>query len=369
IRGVPSPPIRTARSRPSNTARYRGSPSPACRSAKWAASSNNAASASTRAAWQASTASNVSTTSRSPTTRDSIPRTLSTTTDSFHGSTAKPLEAMVSTSPSPGVVSTSPPPGAVRRARPPSTSEANRGGRRHLGAHGPPQLSHRTLPALFHQPGMVSRDQVPATEVRRSQRVDPEADVGLRGRPLRGGLARIGRPDPPAAFVPRGCTVCHLDHDVARGPPGPVLQSVREIDQPPPQTVVSRHVRGGPRPADPRQQRVLYTDCANLDGADQVEVHQPAEQRQSRRRTARQSPHNHLAVWPRQLPLVRTPEHGESDVHTVAPSEEHPPGLLVAELLRPLRADSRVVAEGADHRPEFRGGEVALPHPLRNLRV
>src|SRR5680860_409092 len=62
IIGVDSPPIRTARSVPGGVPRRAGSESPGLRSAKWVASSNISASATSRTSKSDSTASNVPTT-------------------------------------------------------------------------------------------------------------------------------------------------------------------------------------------------------------------------------------------------------------------------------------------------------------------
>src|SRR4051794_3882727 len=76
-------------------------------------------------------------------------------------------------------------------------SEAERGARREVGAHGPPQLGDRAPAALGHEPRVLQGGEVAPSEVGGSQGLDGKAYVGLGARLLHGGPAGVVGPDPP----------------------------------------------------------------------------------------------------------------------------------------------------------------------------
>src|SRR3954452_16209450 len=84
------------------------------------------------------------------------------------------------------------------------TSEGDRRSRGDVAAHGPPQLTDGTTPALLDEPGALQGEQVGPAEVCRAESLDPDAQVGGSRRPLHHRLPGVAGADPPVAGVPGG---------------------------------------------------------------------------------------------------------------------------------------------------------------------
>ena len=175
--------------------------------------------------------------------------------------------------------------------------------------------------------------------------------------------------DPPTTLVPGRRPVGHVEHDVARCTPGAVHQGLGQVDEPDPEAVVGVDAPGGTGAAGPEQERVVGADRADLDGRDQVEVHQPPQQGQAGRGLADDRPRVQGRGRSGVVPLVVAAERREPDVHAVATGEEHPPRLLVAQVLRQLLADPLVVLQGADDGPQLGVREMALPQPPGHVGI
>src|SRR5436190_1818988 len=153
--------------------------------------------------------------------------------------------------------------------------------------------------ALFdEEPGAVLRNKVAASQVCSTERLHGQPEVGLGGGLLHGGVAGVVDMDAPSAVVPRSAAVVNLDDDVAVLRPRPVLEGLRQVDQPNPETVVRPDVRDRPGTAGPEEQRVLDADLAHADAAHEIEVEEAAHEHELSGGVADQDPHVELTGGP-----------------------------------------------------------------------
>ena len=194
----------------------------------------------------------------------------------------------------------------------------------------------------------------------------------------RSGASSVGThvPDPvrshaeaPAPLVPRADRVGHVQDHVDGGGVPALRQGRADVDQPQPEAVVRRRPdRAGA--TGPPDHRVVGPAPADPGRRGEVEVHQPAGQRQQRRRVGRrQLRHAHRALRHAVLPRAGAVEPGVAGQLPVHRGEQDLVGL--PSLTGPRPVDQHVAGHpvGPGDGAQRRGGtaQVQLLQPRRRL--